>query len=237
MTFVAVSAGIGAASLGIGVAKGISASHQANEIAKNNPRPTYQIPDEYKQNLAMAKQMAQIGIPQQAYNNQVNAINQSQAGAVGALAQSANPGGGLAGIVRAGNNANDQLNARDANARIAGEKGVLAANNAIANQKLQAQQYNSFDKYSEDFNRSQALKSASNTDWQNAFNGASSLASGLAKNYQNGGGIGATGTSNTSLAPGTASAMQIPQQYWNSPGLGPDTQQGQSGGFNSFFGQ
>lgn len=165
--------------------------------------------------------MAQIGIPQQAYNNQVNAINQNQAGAVSALGNSANPGGGLAGIVRASNAASGNLNAQDALARNAGTRGVMQANNAIANQKLQSQQYNDFDKYSENFNRSQALKSASNADWQNVFNGAGALAGGLAANNL---GFGNAATQQRSLSPGTASNLQIPQQYWNNAGLGFSTQ-------------
>lgn len=204
-------------SLGTGIIKGISASHQASQIDKSNRRPTYQIPDEYKQNLALAKQMAQIGIPQQAYNNQVNAINQNQAGAVSALGNSANPGGGLAGIVRASNAASGNLNAQDALARKQGERGVMQANDAIANQKLQAQQYNDFDKYSENFNRSQALKSASNADWQNAFNGAGALAGGLATSNL---GFGKAQTQ----YPAQQTNLQIPQQYWNNAGLGFSTQ-------------
>lgn len=211
MSFVAVSAGIGAVSLATGVAKGISASSKANAIDRNNKRPTYQIPDEYKQNLALAKQMAQIGLPQQAYNQQQNAIASNQAGAVSALGNSANPGANLAAIVRAGDNATGQLNAQDALARQQGTKSVMAANNAIANQKLQAQQYNDFDRYSENFNRAQALRSASNADWNNALNGAAGLAGGLATNNL---GFGKTTTSTT------PTNLQIPQQFWNSPGLG-----------------
>lgn len=215
MAFAAVSAGIGAASIGIGIYKGIKASHDANAIAKNNPRPTYRIPEEYKQNLALAKQMAQIGLSQQAYNQQQNAITSNQAGAVSALGNSGNPGGNLAAIVRAGNNSIGQLNAQDALARQQGTRSVMAANSAIANQKLQAQQYNQFDKYSENFNRAQALRSASNQDWNNALNGAAGLAGGLASNN-----LGFGKQSSTSLAPGTATNLQIPQQFWNSPGLG-----------------
>lgn len=187
MSFVAVSAGIGAVSLGVGVVKGISASKQANAL-QNQPRPTYQIPQEYKDNLAIAKNMAQIGLPQQQYNNQLNSINQNQAGAIGALSNSANPGGGLASIIRAGNDATGRLNAADAGARMANQKYAIGVAGQLGNQKLQQQQYNQFDRYSEDFNRAQALRGASNSDWQNAVNGASSVAGGLASTY--GGGLG-----------------------------------------------
>lgn len=179
MAFAAVSAGIGAASLIYGVGKSISQSHKANMIDKGNQRSAYQIPDEYKQNLAIAKQMATIGIPQQAYNNQQNAISRNQAGAVSALGNSANPGAGLSSIVRAGNDATGNLNAQDAQARLMGKRGVMAANSAIAGQKLAAQQYNQFDRYSENFNRAQALRGAANTNLNNGLNGAAQLAGGL----------------------------------------------------------
>lgn len=131
----------------------------------------------------MAQQMAQTGIPQAQYNNQLNGINQNQAGAIGALSQSANPGAGLASIVRAGNSAVGNLNAQDATARAANQRFAIGQNGILGQQELAAQQYNKFDKYSENFNRSQALKSAANTDMQNAFDGASKLANGLATNY------------------------------------------------------
>ena len=95
----------------------------------------------------------------------------------------------------------------------------MAANNQLANQKLNQQQYNQFDRYSENFNRAQALSGASNTDWQNAFNGAGAMAGGLASLNNGNLGFGKT-QGQQQLAPGTASNLQIPQSMWNSPGLG-----------------
>lgn len=214
MAFAAVSAGLGAASLLYGVGKSISQSHQANMIDKGNQRPAYQIPDEYKQNLAIAKQMATIGIPQQAYNNQQNAISRNQAGAVSALGNSANPGAGLSSIVRAGNDATGNLNAQDAQARLMGKRGVMAANSAIAGQKLAAQQYNQFDRYSENFNRAQALRGAANTNLNNGLNGAAQLAGGLYGMGQQGNlGFGAPSQGTTNWGAGTMGAK------YNSPVL------------------
>lgn len=172
-------------SLGTGIYKGIKADAQANKLA-NQPRPTYQIPQEYKDNLAIAKNMARIGLPQQQYNDQQNSINKSQAGAIGALGNSANPGANLAAIVRAGDDANSRLNSQDAQARQANQRYAIQQQSALGNQKLQQQQYNQFDKYSEDFNRAQALRGAANADWNNAFNGASAVAGGLASAYNDG---------------------------------------------------
>lgn len=183
MSFVGISVGIGAISLGTGVAKSISQSNQANKIDRNNPRPNYTIPEEYRQNYLLAKQMAQIGLPQQQYNNQMQGIQQNQTGAVNALSHSANPGAGLASIVRGGDAAVDNLNARDAMARQQNQRFAIGQNAQLGQQELAKQQYDKFDKYSENFNQSQALRSAANSNLNSAFNGASQMVGGLAQNY------------------------------------------------------
>jgi len=179
-----VSAGIGAVGLGTSIYKSIKQGSEASAINKNNPRPTYQIPDEYKQNYLMAQHMAQTGIPTQQYNNQLNNINRNQAGAVGALGASANPAGGLASIVRAGDDATNKLNGQDATARQGNERYAIGQNGILGQQELAAQQYNKFDKYSENYNKAAALQGASNANLQNGINGAAGVASGLAMNPQ-----------------------------------------------------
>jgi hypothetical protein len=220
MSFVAVSAGIGAASLGYGIYKDVSQTKQANDIAANNPRPTYQIPQEYRDNVAMAKQMAQIGLPQQQYNNQINGINQNNASAISALNGSANPGANLASILRGSNAAIGNLNAQDASARTANQKYAIGLNAQLGGQQLAKQQYDKFDKYTENFNQEQALKGAANQNLQNSVNGASQLAGSL---Y----GLGQMNTFAMPTQSNTAQQMQIPQNYWNMPGLqGSHTQGG-----------
>lgn len=179
MSFLVVSAAIGGAGLLYNGYKSIKQNAEANKIDKNNPRPDYQIPDEYKQNVAMAKHMAQIGLPQQQYNNQLNAINQNQAATIGALSRSANPGANLAAIVRGGDNATANLNAQDAAARQNNDRYYIGQNAALGQQKLAQQQYNKFDKYTEDYNKSAALRGASAQNLQNGINGAAGLASSL----------------------------------------------------------
>jgi hypothetical protein len=192
LSFLIVSAAIGAGSALYGVGKSISQSAQANKIDKNNQRGTYTIPDEYKQNLAMAKNMAQVGLPQQQYNNQLNGIQRNQAGGLGALAKSANPGANLASIVRQGNDALGNLNARDAQARTDNQRYEIGINGQMGQQKLAQQQYDKFDKYTENYNRSAALRGAAGQNMQNAVNGASGMASNLYALNQGVGGGGNT---------------------------------------------
>lgn len=178
MSFVAVSAGVGAASLGVGLYKSIKQNSEANGIDKNNPRPSYTIPDEYKQNVLAAQNMARVGLPSQQYNDQQNAINRNQAGGLGALSRTPNVGG-VASVVRQSNDANNHLNAQDAVARQNNERYAIGQNAQLGAQKLAQQQYNKFDKYTEDYNKAAALRGASNQNLQGAFNGAGQLATNL----------------------------------------------------------
>lgn len=189
MAFIGVAAAIAAGSALYGVGKGIAQGSQANKIDKNNPRPTYQIPQEYLDNVNMARQMAQVGLPQQQYNNQLNQIGTNQAGGIQALGRSANPGSGIASLVRASNDAGNTLNAQDAAARQANQRFYIGENGVLGQQKLAQQQYNKFDKYTEQFNKSAALRGAANQNIQNGINGASSAALGLAS-VSNGGSLG-----------------------------------------------
>lgn len=219
----AVSAGVGALSLGTGIYKSIKQGSEANAIDKANPRPTYAIPDEFKQNQAMAAQMARIGLPQQQYNNQQNAIQRNQAGGLSALATSNNPGGGIASIVRAGNDANNSLNSEDAATRQNNQRYAIEQNGVLGNQELAQQQYNDFDKYTENFNRAQALRGAANTNLNNGINSAAGIATSLAA-QQNGGGNQTFGqATNTAQLPaarqgGFGTPYVAPGQVFNQTG-------------------
>lgn len=166
---------------GISAYKSIKEGHDASEINKNNPRPTYNIPQEYYDNLNIANQMAQQGIPQQQYNNQINNIGQNQASALAQQNRSANPGANLSAIVRQGDLATGSLNAADAGQRENNLRLAMQSRGDLAQQKLAKQQYNKFDKYTEQFNKAAALQGASNQNLGNAINGATSIATNLAK--------------------------------------------------------
>lgn len=173
MIFDAISAGLGVLGAGAKIFSGISQNKKANEIEKNNPRPDYVIPDQFKQNYALAKQMAQVGLPQQQYQNQMNNINQNQAGALQNLSRSANQGANLAAIVRGGDAATNNLNAQDAAARQGNQRYAIQQNSVLGGQELAKQQSDKFDKYTENYNRAAALRGAGN---QNIYGGAGDLA-------------------------------------------------------------
>lgn len=128
---------------------GLFSIGKANRAARRNIRPTYQIPKEFQQNVAIAENMARVGTPQQQYNNALNNIGRNQAGALRQLGRSANPGAGLASIVRAGNDATMGIDANDARDRMNNQRFAFGQRGIMGQQKLAQQQYNKFDKYNE----------------------------------------------------------------------------------------
>lgn len=150
---------LAASAIGKGI-YGAVQNHKASQIEKSNIRPVEQVDPLYQQNVNTAEQQARQGLPQAVINNQTNAINQNQAGAIGALSNSANPGANLAGIVRQGNAAMGNLNAQDAAARNKNTLALIQQRGILAGAKQNAWNYNYADKYSENLAKSQALRGA-----------------------------------------------------------------------------
>lgn len=209
MSFLITTAAIGVGSLAYGVGKGISQNHKASQIEKNNLRPTYQIPQEYIDNVNMARQMSQVGLPQQQYDNQVNNIYRNQSSGLNTLSRSANPGAGVAAVVRAGNDATNTLNAQDAAARQTNQRFYIGQNENLGQQQLAKQQYDKFDKYTENYNKAAALRGAANQSIQNGINGAASLAGGL---Y--GAGASAAGKLTAGAVNGTSDLAPLSAPTW-----------------------
>lgn len=181
MSWVAVGV-VGAGAL----AKGISGAAQAksaSNIEKNNPYPTQSVQPEYFQNVAQAQQQAQVGTPQEQYNNQLNAINRNQAGGIQALGRSQNPAGSISSIVRAGNDASNTLNAQDAIARNRNLLNLMQQRQTLAQQKQGAWDWNSRQKYLGLLAKSQALRGASIQNVNGAFNDISGAGSAVLGGY------------------------------------------------------
>ena len=167
-----IIAGLG---LGYGAINGAIQNHKANEIQKGLQDPTYHIPGEFYQNREIARQMAEIGIPQQQYNNAVNGINQNSAAGLATLSRSANPGAGVTSVTRQADNATNTLAAEDAQARENNQRYFIGQNSAVGNQELAKQQNDVFDKYTRDFNQMQAYRGAGQQSINNTVSGAQQL--------------------------------------------------------------
>ena len=184
-----------------------SQKHKANEIEKNLKQPNYAIPPEFIENRNIAKQMAQLGLPQQQYNNQFNQIQGNLATGISAAQRSNNPAGAISGVVSGTNTAGANLNAEDAQARQNNQRIYMQANDQLAGQKLQQQQANVFDPYTQKYNEMQAYRGAGQQNINSGIGDISKLG-GLAMQY----GLG---------------NQNIPQQFTNpQAGQAPLTAQG-----------
>lgn len=201
---IAAGAAVGAGALYKGITGAVQNS-QASAIEKNNIRPTQYVDPAYQENVNTAQQMAQQGIPQAVIDNQMNSINQNQGQAISSLNNSANPGAGLASVVRAGDNATANLNAQQAAARNKNTLALIQQRGILAGAKQNAWNYNYADKYSEQLAKSQALRGAG---MQNEAGAANSLI-GAGTAY-----IGSQSPNRTSTTPAPAN-NSINYEYQN----------------------
>lgn len=171
----AIGLGIAGAGLIVGGVESDIEAHKANQIQAGLKDPTYNIPEQFYQNREIARQMAQIGLPQQQYNNATNNIDQNQAAAITALNRSGNPGAGITSVVRQGNQAKAKLDAEDAQARENNQRYFINQNAQVGNQELAKQQSDVFDKFTRDFNQMQAYRGASQQNLNNTISSAEQL--------------------------------------------------------------
>jgi len=175
-----VLAGVAGASAIVKGVEGVSQNSKASAIEKANLYPQMGVQSEYQQNVNQAQQMAQQGMPAQQYNNQLNSINQNQAGALQTLSRSSNPGANLASIVRQGDQATGNLNAQDAIQRNRNLLTLLQERQTLAGQKDKAWDWNYQQKYLGNLAKSQALRQSANANINGALNDISGTATSLA---------------------------------------------------------
>jgi len=151
--------------------QGIMQGIKGNKLAKQNKRPTYEIPKEFQQNLAIAENMGRIGLPQQEYNRAQQNFQRNQASALRQFNRMGNPRG-LAGIVRAGNDATLGLDVADAQARMSNQRNAMGYRSQIGQQQLAKQQWDKFSKFQENADAAAALQGAGR---QNVMGGLTEL--------------------------------------------------------------
>jgi hypothetical protein len=122
---------LGAVQMGIGMYK-----------QKHNKRPTYEIPEEIKQNLTQAQQDALQGLPEEQKQQFLTNIQRNSAQS---LAAGSSRKGGLAGISAINQNQNDSygsLMAADSQARMQNKQQLYGARQTMADYRDQAYQIN-----------------------------------------------------------------------------------------------
>ena len=151
--------------------QGIGQGIKGNKLAKQNIRPTYEIPKEFQQNLAIAENMGRIGLPQQEYNRAQQNFQRNQASALRQFNRMGNPRG-LAGIVRAGNDATLGLDVADAQARMSNQRNAMGYRSQIGQQQLAKQNWDKMQLFGEKADAAAALQGAGR---QNVMGGLSEL--------------------------------------------------------------
>lgn len=139
--------------------QGVFQGIKGKKLAKQNKRPTYEIPREFQQNLAIAENMGRTGLPQEQYNQAQQNFQRNQASALRQFGRMGNPRG-LAGIVRAGNDATMGLDVADANARLQNQRNAMAFRTQLGQQQLAKQQWDKMAKYGENADAASALMGA-----------------------------------------------------------------------------
>jgi hypothetical protein len=152
--------------------QGIFQGAKGAKLAKKNIRPTYEIPQEFQQNLAIAENMGRVGLPQQQYTQGLQNIQRGQTAGLRQLGRMGR-GGSVAGLARAGMDATLGLDVADANARMSNQKAAMGYRSQIGQQQLAKQQYDKFGKYEEQAAAAEALKGAGR---QNVMGGLSDMA-------------------------------------------------------------
>jgi hypothetical protein len=170
---VANPAGLGIAA-GAGLLKaGLGFLQQAKgkKMLKRTVDPGYKIPKGFGQNLAQAEQMARAGLGSQQYNQAQQNISRNVGTGVRALSRSANPAAGVAGLVRAQNDATLGLDVSNAAAKRQNILQAMGARREMAGQQLAQQQYQQ-NRYFDKVNEAQSRIGAGT---QNIFGGISDI--------------------------------------------------------------
>lgn len=157
---------------GIGGLLGIG---KGNRRAKNNNFPVEQVNPLLQKNVAIAENMARTGLPQEQYNNQLNNISRNQAGALMSFGRRAGNTGSLASIVRAGNDATNNLVSQDARARMNNERFAFGQRAQLAGEQNRVWDWNNRQRYIQNANSNAQQIGAGKQNVMNAFTGLSQL--------------------------------------------------------------
>jgi hypothetical protein len=162
-----IAAGAGLLKAGLGFAQQL----KGKKMLKKTIDPGYKIPKGFGRNLAESEQMAKSGLGSQQYNQAQQNISRNVGTGVRALSRSANPAAGVAGLVRAQNDATLGLDVSNASARRQNILQAMGARREMAGQQLAQQQY-AQNRYFDKVNEANARIGAGT---QNIFGGISDI--------------------------------------------------------------
>lgn len=178
-TLATIGAGLAAAG---SAAKGISGASQVRKgkkMLKKAKDPGFQIPEEYKTNLAQAEQMSRQGLPAEQYNLATTNIQRGTQAGLRQLGRMSNPFAGIAGLARGQSDALASLDAANAAARRQNLLGAMGARTQLAQAKLAQQQY-AQQRYMDQVNQANAMIGAGRQNVAGALGGIANIGMGLA---------------------------------------------------------
>ena len=178
MPFTIAAVAIGAVQVGMGIYQ----TYKGNQLAKNNIRPKYEIPDVIKQQLNTAELQAIEGLPEQQRQNYIDNMLQQYTTAISA---SNDRRGGLSSIASLQNSMNDSnknLLAMDAQAR---QNNINSLQNTRSNyagfidKRYEQNQLNPF------MEKAQAAQAMKGAGMQNIMSGVKGAVSSAQTRYEN----------------------------------------------------
>lgn len=182
---------------GIKAVTGLFQKHKANKLLSQNPRPTYDIPQEIYQNKGIAEQLSASGLPSTQYAQAQQNIQRQQAGAIQS-AQTRRGGLGLIGnIQQRTNDATLGLDVANSKMRVQNMQGLMKANSVLGTYKDKAFDINKMQPYQQNYDYAMGLKGAGNQNIAGgidtalgafAGSGGMGLFRGGRKRYNGGGG-------------------------------------------------
>lgn len=158
---------------GAAAAQGIAGLFQgikARKLAKQNIRPTYQIPDEIKANLRLAKTRANQGLDPAAYGNALNNIWRNRNASVASLQDRRSALAGIGTANALSNDATLKLDIADAAAKRDNERMLMAQNQTMAGYKDKSWDWNERQRFEENADAIRALRGASQRNVMGALN-------------------------------------------------------------------
>lgn len=162
-----VAAGAGLLKAGLGFLQ----QAKGKKMLKRTVDPGYKIPKGFGKNLAQSEQMARTGLGSEQYNQAQQNISRNVGTGVRALSRSSNPAAGVAGLVRAQNDATLGLDVSNAAAKRQNILQAMGARREMAGQQLAQQQY-AQNRYFDKVNEAQARIGAGT---QNLMGGISDI--------------------------------------------------------------
>lgn len=158
---------IGLIGAGVGSLFGIGQMMKANRLEKNLTMPTYQVNQNLANNYAIANNMANVGLPAQQYNNILNQNNQNLASILASASRSGRTLG-VGSLLRQANQATQNLNIADAQARNQNQRLAMQQGQVLAQEERNAWNWNFRDPYLRTAQRIASLRGAGT---QNLFGG------------------------------------------------------------------